>query len=80
MAIYGTALLSACLLIGLMLGTGLGHLIGVEANVGGVGIAMLLLILACARAAAVRASQTTKCRRHPVLERDLHSYRCRNGR
>jgi len=44
MVIYGVALLSACLLIGLYLGDILGMAIGVEANVGGVGIAMLLLI------------------------------------
>lgn len=49
MAIYGTALLSSCLLAGLVLGKILGILIGVEANVGGVGIAMLFLILACDR-------------------------------
>jgi len=47
MAIYGTALLSICLLAGLILGKLLGILVGVDANVGGVGIAMLLLILAC---------------------------------
>jgi malonate transporter MadL subunit len=47
MAIYGTALLSICLLAGLVLGKLLGILVGVDANVGGVGIAMLLLILAC---------------------------------
>jgi malonate transporter MadL subunit len=45
MVIYGVALLSACLLAGAFLGDLLGELIGVEANVGGVGIAMLLLIL-----------------------------------
>ena len=45
MAIYGTALLSICLLAGLMIGNLLGWLLGVEANVGGVGIAMLLLIV-----------------------------------
>lgn len=45
MAIYGTALLSLCLLVGLILGRLLGVAIGVDANVGGVGIAMLLLIL-----------------------------------
>ena len=44
MAIYGTALLSFCLLSGLILGRLLGIAIGVDANVGGVGIAMLLLI------------------------------------
>ncbi|MDP6467568.1 MAG: malonate transporter subunit MadL [Pirellulaceae bacterium] len=47
MAIYGTALLSICLIVGLVLGRLLGVLVGVDANVGGVGIAMLLLILAC---------------------------------
>ncbi|MGI9276594.1 MAG: malonate transporter subunit MadL [Endozoicomonas sp.] len=47
MAIYGTAILSACLLAGLVIGKGLGMLIGVEANVGGVGLAMLLLVFVC---------------------------------
>lgn len=49
MAIYGTGLLSICLLVGLIVGHLLGKLIGVDANVGGVGIAMLLLILICDR-------------------------------
>jgi malonate transporter MadL subunit len=44
MIIYGVALLSACLLAGVFVGDLLGNLIGVEANVGGVGFAMLLLI------------------------------------
>lgn len=47
MIIYGVALLSACLVAGLAAGELLGALIGVEANVGGVGIAMLLLVLIC---------------------------------
>ena len=42
MAIYGTALLSICLIVGLMVGRFLGMLIGVDANVGGVGIARLV--------------------------------------
>ena len=46
MAIYGTALLALCTLLGVALGEGLGRLLHVKANVGGVGIAMLLLILA----------------------------------
>jgi malonate transporter MadL subunit len=49
MAIYGTALLSLCLLCGLIIGKLLGLAIGIDANVGGVGIAMLLLILISAR-------------------------------
>ena len=45
MAIYGTALLSFCLIVGLVAGRLIGLAIGIDANVGGVGIAMLLLIL-----------------------------------
>ena len=44
MVIYGVALLSFCMLVGVFVGDVLGDLIGVQANVGGVGIAMLLLI------------------------------------
>jgi malonate transporter MadL subunit len=45
MVIYGVALLAFCYLVGQLAGELLGRLIGVEANVGGVGFAMLLLIL-----------------------------------
>ncbi|RYD17630.1 MAG: malonate transporter, partial [Verrucomicrobiaceae bacterium] len=34
MAIYGTALLSLCLLVGLVVGKALGWLLGMDANVG----------------------------------------------
>ena len=44
MVVYGVALLAFCMLIGIFLGDLLGQLIGVDANVGGIGIAMLLLI------------------------------------
>lgn len=44
MIIYGTALLAFCHLLGILLGDLLGAAIGVKTNVGGVGIAMLLLI------------------------------------
>ena len=44
MVIYGVALLSFCMLTGVFVGDILGDLIGVQANVGGVGIAMLMLI------------------------------------
>jgi malonate transporter MadL subunit len=44
MVVYGVALLSACMLVGMFVGDLLGIAIGVKANVGGVGIAMLLLI------------------------------------
>lgn len=44
MFIYGTALLAVCHLLGIVLGDLIGHALGVKANVGGVGIAMLLLI------------------------------------
>jgi malonate transporter MadL subunit len=45
MVIYGVSLLAGCMIAGLFLGELLGKLIGVQANVGGVGIAMLLMIL-----------------------------------
>ena len=44
MIIYGVAFLAFCTLVGIFIGEVLGKLIGVPANVGGVGIAMLLLI------------------------------------
>jgi len=44
MIIYGTALLAACHLLGIVLGDLLGKAMGVHTNVGGVGIAMLLLV------------------------------------
>lgn len=44
MTIYGTAILAICLLVGQIAGVLLGRAIGIDANVGGVGIAMLMLI------------------------------------
>ena len=46
MIVYGTALLGVCHLLGIMLGDLLGAALGMKTNVGGVGIAMLLLIVA----------------------------------
>ncbi len=46
MVIYGMALLSLCYFLGIWLGDILGALLNVKANVGGVGFAMLFLILA----------------------------------
>ncbi|SDH67038.1 malonate transporter, MadL subunit [Alteribacillus persepolensis] len=45
MVVYGVALLAICMLIGVFLGDMLGQILNVEANVGGVGIAMLMLVL-----------------------------------
>jgi malonate transporter MadL subunit len=44
LVIYGVSILAGCMLGGLFLGDLLGQLMGVQANVGGVGIAMLLMI------------------------------------
>ncbi len=46
MPIYGSALLSVCLLIGITVGKLIGALLGVDADIGGVGVAMILLIFA----------------------------------
>jgi malonate transporter MadL subunit len=45
MTIYGVAILAFCYVTGQLTGELIGQLIGVEANVGGVGFAMLLLVL-----------------------------------
>lgn len=45
MIIFGVAFLALCTLTGIFIGELLGKAIGVPANVGGVGIAMVLLIL-----------------------------------
>ena len=47
MVIYGVALLAACMLTGVFVGDLLGKLLGVAATVGGVGFAMLLLVVIC---------------------------------
>ena len=45
MKIYGVALLAFCFLTGKLIGNYLGVLIGLKSDVGGVGFAMLLLML-----------------------------------
>lgn len=45
MVIYGVALLSVCTLVGIFLGELLGKIIGIDANVGGIGFAIVLLLL-----------------------------------
>jgi malonate transporter MadL subunit len=45
LVIYGVALLSFCMLVGVFVGDLIGEWLGAQANVGGVGIAMLLLIV-----------------------------------
>ncbi|MAY01390.1 MAG: malonate transporter subunit MadL [Gammaproteobacteria bacterium] len=46
MIVYGVALLSTCLVVGMLIGEALGVALNVQANVGGVGIAMLFLVYA----------------------------------
>ena len=46
MTIYGVGILAACFILGQLIGEYLGRLINIDANVGGVGFAMMLLILA----------------------------------
>ena len=44
MVIYGVTLLAFSFLLGLILGEFFGYLLGIDANLGGVGFAMLILI------------------------------------
>ena len=46
MIVYGVALLSGCLVLGMLIGESIGVALNVDANVGGVGIAMIFLVLA----------------------------------
>jgi len=43
--IYGVATLAGCMLMGILMGTVLGDLVGIGTEIGGVGFAMLILIL-----------------------------------
>lgn len=45
MKIYGVAILAGCFLVGHIIGDQLGRLLNMNGNLGGVGFAMLLLIL-----------------------------------
>src|SRR3954469_388070 len=46
MTVFGVALLALCTLVGVFIGDLLGVALGVKANVGGVGLAMMMLIAA----------------------------------
>jgi len=45
MVIYGSAIIAFCMLVGMLIGEEVGMFIGVGTNVGGVGFAMLLMLL-----------------------------------
>lgn len=45
MEIYGLGIVALCMFVGSFLGYSFGNLLGVSGNVGGVGIAMLMLVL-----------------------------------
>jgi malonate transporter MadL subunit len=65
LVIYGVAFLAGCMIAGLFLGEVLGTLMGVQANVGGVGIAMLIMILLSDRLR--KAGKLTKLTERGVL-------------
>lgn len=44
MVIYGVMVLGACLFVGTAIGLGLGQLLGLSSDIGGVGFAMLFLV------------------------------------
>lgn len=46
MVLYGVAALALCMVVGTLIGELLGVALGIDANVGGVGFAMLMLVLA----------------------------------
>ncbi|NDK32589.1 malonate transporter subunit MadL [Nesterenkonia haasae] len=48
MVLYGVAALALCMLVGMIIGDLIGVFVGVDANVGGVGFAMIMLVLVSA--------------------------------
>lgn len=58
--IYGVALIASCMFIGFFFGSVLGEVVGIGANVGGVGFAMLLLLIV-----------TDSLRRHNKLSENI---------
>lgn len=56
LVIYGVLLLSLCYFAGLFIGEVTGSLVGLNANVGGVGFAMLFLLLLCSYSETVKTS------------------------
>ena len=56
MVIYGVLLLSLCYFAGLFVGEVMGRFVGLNANVGGVGFAMLFLLLLCSYSETVKKS------------------------
>jgi malonate transporter MadL subunit len=54
LVIYGVLLLSLCYFAGLFVGEVTGRLVGLNANVGGVGFAMLFLLLLCSYSETVK--------------------------
>jgi malonate transporter MadL subunit len=56
LVIYGVLLLSLCYFAGLFVGEAMGRLVGLNANVGGVGFAMLFLLLLCSYSETVKKS------------------------
>lgn len=56
MVIYGVLLLAICYFAGLFVGEVMGRFVGLNANVGGVGFAMLFLLLMCSYSETVKTS------------------------
>ena len=78
MIIYGVALLAFCFLTGNYIGDILGALLGVKANVGGGGFAMLLLIILTNKGIDAGGYRVLEC--HVYSHRcgyEFHSGRCR---
>ena len=65
MIVYGVGILAFCTLFGIYAGDILGQLIGVKANVGGVGIAMLMLII-------LSNLSHHKFHLNPITEKGIH--------
>jgi len=74
MVIYGVGLLALCFLAGQFAGESLGVLLGIEANVGGVGFSMILLMLSTDWLQKKRLFTCTYRAGYPILEFNVYTY------
>jgi hypothetical protein len=72
MTIFGVALLAFCTLVGVFVGDLLGIVLGVKANVGGVGLAMMLLMAAVALIGHIGRDRQHEIEAEPDVERGGH--------
>jgi hypothetical protein len=79
MIIYGLMLMGLCMFAGLIVGDLLGLLLGISANIGGVGFAMLFLVV-ISQKLTEKGLLSKPAEQGWILECDVYPYCCRHVR